>query len=178
MNGLAIEDDVFDWAWNADTLWPVAGEDPLPLVKELVRVVKPGGIVAIVFWSSQRLLPGYPLLEARLNATRAANFPYVDDGKPELHILRALGWLQIAGLGLLEARTFVADIHAPLEDTARSALMESFQMFWGKTEPEVTSEDWVRFQQLCRPESPEYVLNLPDYYAFITYSLFCGKVPW
>ena len=177
MNDLSFDDDAFDWAWNADTLWPVAGVDPLPLVNELVRVVKPGGIVAIVLWSSQRLLPGYPLLEARLNATCAANYPYTDDMKPELHILRALGWLQKASLEEPKARTFVADVYTPLEDTAQKALTGSFQMFWGKAESEVASEDWAEFQRLCRPESPDFILNLPDYYAFITYSLFCGKVP-
>ena len=177
MNDLAFEDDAFDWAWNADTLWPVAGKDPLPLVHELVRVVKPGGTVAILFWSSQRLLPGYPLLEARLNATRAANFPYTSDTNPELHILRALGWLQRAGLEELKARTFVADVQAPLGDAARNALTGSFQMFWGKAEPEVASEDWAAFQRLCRPGSQDFVLNLPGYYAFITYTLFCGQVP-
>jgi demethylmenaquinone methyltransferase/2-methoxy-6-polyprenyl-1,4-benzoquinol methylase len=50
-------------------------------------------------------------------------------------------------------------------------------MFWGKAEPEVASEDWAEFQRLCRPESLGFILNLPDYYAFITYSLFCGKAP-
>jgi ubiquinone/menaquinone biosynthesis C-methylase UbiE len=177
MNDLPFDDDAFDWAWNVDTLWPVAGKDPRPLVNELARVVKPGGTIAILFWSSQRLLPGYPLLEARLNATYAANFPYTDDAKPELHILRALRWLQGAGLEEAEVRTFVADIQAPLDDTARKALMASFQMFWGKAKPEVTPEDWASFQRLCQPESPDFILNLPDYYAFITYSLFYGKLP-
>ena len=176
MGDLPFDDDAFDWAWNADTLWPVAGKDPLPLVRELVRVVKPGGIVAILFWSSQRLLPGYPLLEARLNATYAANFPYADDTRPELHILRALGWLQEAGLNAPQAHTFVADIHAPLDDAARNALTGSFQMFWRKAQPEVTPEDWAEFQRLCQAESPDFILSLPDYYAFITYSLFRGKV--
>lgn len=176
MRDLPFDDDAFDWAWNADTLWPVAGKDPGPLVRELVRVVKPGGIVAILFWSSQRLLPGYPLLEARLNATYAANFPYADDTRPELHILRALGWLQEAGLNAPQAHTFVADIHAPLDDAARNALTGSFQMFWRKAQPEVTPEDWAEFQRLCQPESPDFILSLPDYYAFITYSLFYGKV--
>ncbi|MBN1935818.1 MAG: class I SAM-dependent methyltransferase [Anaerolineae bacterium] len=176
MGDLPFDDGAFDWAWNADTLWPVAGKDLLPLVKELVRVVKPGGIVAILFWSSQRLLPGYPLLETRLNATYAANFPYTDDTKPQGHILRALGWLQEVGLDDSQVRTFVADIHAPLTDTVRSALTGSFQMLWGKAEPEVTPEDWGQFQRLSQPESPDFILNLPDYYAFITYSLFWGKV--
>ena len=145
-------------------------------MRELVRVVKPGGIVAILFWSSQRLLPGYPLLEARLNATCAANFPYTDDTRSNLHILRALGWLREADLVEPQAHTFVADIHTPSDDATRSALTGSFQMLWGKAESEVTPEDWAKFQRLCQPESPDFILNLPDYYAFITYSLFYGKV--
>ena len=176
MGDLPFDDDAFDWAWNADTLWPVAGKDPLPLVGELARVVRPGGVVAILFWSSQRLLPGYPLLEARLNATCAANFPYTDDTRLEWHILRALGWLQEAGLDEPQARTFVADVRAPLDDAARNALAGSFQMLWGKAGPEVKPEDWAHFQRLCQPGSPDFILNLPDYYAFITYSLFWGKV--
>ncbi len=166
---------MFDWVWNVDTLWPVGGKDPRPLVNELVRVAKPGGITALLFWSSQKLLPGYPLLEARLNATYAANFPYTDGVKPELHILRALRWLREAGVEEAKVRTFVADVQAPLDGAARKALTASFQMFWGKAEAEVTPEDWAEFQRLCQPASPDFILNLPDYYAFITYSLFYGK---
>jgi hypothetical protein len=40
-------------------------------------VVRLGGSVAILFWSSQMLLPGHPVLEARLNATRVGIAPYV-----------------------------------------------------------------------------------------------------
>ena len=176
MGDLPFDDDTFDWVWNADTLWPVGGKDPRPLVRELVRVVKPGGIVAALFWSSQRLLPGYPLLEARLNATCAGNFPYTDSTKPDLHILRTLDWLQEAGLDETQACTFAADIRAPLGDAARDALTGSFQMLWGKAGPEVTPQDWTQFQRLCQPESLDFILDLPDYYAFITYSLFWGKV--
>jgi ubiquinone/menaquinone biosynthesis C-methylase UbiE len=178
MGDLSFDDDAFDWAWNADTLWPVGGKDPLPLVRELVRVVKPGGIVAILFWSSQKLLPGYPLLEARFSATCAGNFPYTDDTPPELHILRALDWLQEAGLDRPQARTFVADIRAPLDDAAQDALWGSFQMLWGKAESEVAPQDWAQFQRLCQPESPDFILNSPGYYAFITYSLFWGKLTY
>jgi ubiquinone/menaquinone biosynthesis C-methylase UbiE len=38
-------------------------------------------------------------------------------------------------------------------------------------------EDWAQYQRLCQPESPDFILNLPDYYAFFTYSMFRGKVP-
>ena len=68
VNELPFDDDTFDWVWSADCVGYPAAEE-LPLLKEMARVVKPGGSVAILAWSSQQLLPGYPLLEARLNAT-------------------------------------------------------------------------------------------------------------
>jgi demethylmenaquinone methyltransferase/2-methoxy-6-polyprenyl-1,4-benzoquinol methylase len=61
---LPFEDNAFDWAWSTDCVGYGPWE-PLPLLKELARVVKPGGIVAIAAWSSEDLLPGYPRLEAR-----------------------------------------------------------------------------------------------------------------
>jgi demethylmenaquinone methyltransferase/2-methoxy-6-polyprenyl-1,4-benzoquinol methylase len=42
---LPFDDDVFDWAWSVD-LVGYAPMEPLPLVRELARVVKPGGSVA------------------------------------------------------------------------------------------------------------------------------------
>ena len=36
---------------------------------------------------------------------------------------------------------------------------------------------WAEFQRLCQPDSPDFILNLPDYYAFFTYTMFYGKVP-
>jgi len=55
-------------------------------------------------------------------------------------------------------------------------LTATLHMFWGETQPEVTPEDWAEFQRLCQPASPDFILNLPDYYAFLTYSLFYGRV--
>ena len=43
--------------------------DPILLLKELARTVKSGSVICILNWSSQMLLPGYPVLEARLNET-------------------------------------------------------------------------------------------------------------
>ncbi len=175
VNNLPFEDDDFDWVWSVDCVGHAPGE-PVPLLKELARVVKPAGIIAILMWSSQQLLPGYPELEARLNATTAGLAPFVKGKSPELHFLRALGWFQAAGLIEAKALTLVGSIYAPLSDDTRSALISLFQMRWGAPKSELTKEDWEQYQRLCDPDSSDFILNIPDYYAFFTYSLFWGKV--
>ena len=182
LNKLPCGDDAFDWVWSADAIWlgpkelGCPAEEPLPLVTELARVVKPGGTVAILFWSGQKLLPGYPLLEARLNTTSTANAPFVRGMRPEVHFLRALGWLRAANLQEPTARTFVVGVQSPLDAASRGAMTVAFQMFWGEARSEVAAEDWAEFERLCQPESPDFLLNLPDYYAFFTYSLFYARV--
>jgi ubiquinone/menaquinone biosynthesis C-methylase UbiE len=52
MSDLPFSDDSFDWAWSADTLWiglpgqELPARDPLSILRELSRVVRPGGTAA------------------------------------------------------------------------------------------------------------------------------------
>lgn len=175
VNQLPFADNTFDWVWSVDCVG-YAPMEPLPLVKELARVVKPGGDVAILAWSSQTLLPGHPLLEARLNGTAAGMAPFHQGMKPASHFLRGLGWFRAAGLAECTARTFVGDAHAPLPDDLRSALRSLFEMRWPGVKTELSPDEWADYQHLCQPASPDFMLNHPDYYAFFTYSMFHGKV--
>jgi ubiquinone/menaquinone biosynthesis C-methylase UbiE len=172
---LPFDDDTFDWAWSVDCAGYPTG-DLLPLLEEMARVVTPGGTVAVLAWSSQQLLPGYPLLEARLNATCSAYLPHVKAARPDANFARALGWLRKAGLEDCNAKTFVGDVHAPMSDDLRAALLSLFEMLWGERQPEALDEDWAEYQRLCRAGSPDLILDLPDYYAFFTYSMFGGKL--
>lgn len=172
---LPFDDDAFDWAWSANCVG-YHPADPVPLLRELVRVVKPGGSVAILAWSSQQLLPGYPLLEARLNATSSGIAPFVQGKRPELHFLRALSWYREVGLEEPTALTFVGDANAPLSHDVREALVALLEMRWPGAESELSADDWAEYQRLCLPESPDFILDLPDYYAFFTYSMFRGRV--
>lgn len=175
MNKLPFDNDTFDWVWSVDCVGYAPGE-PIPLLKELARVVNPGGIIAILAWSSQQLLPGYPHLEACLNATSFGIAPFVKGERPELHFLRARGWFQAAGLKEFKAQTFVCDVQAPLSDEICNALISLFEMRWGTPQSELTEEDWAEYQRLCKPGSQDFILNSKDYYGFFTYSLFHGKV--
>jgi len=172
---LPFSDNTFDWAWSANCVGYGLIE-PEPSLRELVRVVKPQGTIAILIWSSEQLLPGYPLLEARLRATSSGIAPFIKDKNPKLHFLRALGWFH--GLGLKEptAQTFAGSAHAPLSSDIRKALSALIEMRWPNVQKELAPEDWEQYQRLCLPESPDYILNLPDYYAFFTYSMFHGRV--
>ncbi len=75
------------------------------------------------------------------------------------------------------ARTFAGDAYAPLSDDLRAALIALFEMRWTEVESELTPEDRAKYRRLCLLESPEFILNHPDYYAFFTYSLFSGSIP-
>jgi len=175
VNNLPFDDDTFDWAWSLDCVG-YAPMEPLPLVQELARVVRPGGSVAILAWSSEKLLPGYPLLEARLKATSSGIAPFAKGKKPQSHFLRALGWFRDAGLAEPTVRTFAGNAYAPLTDDLRSALIALFQMRWPAVESELAQADWAEYQRLCLPESADFILNHPDFYTFFTYSMFQGKV--
>jgi len=173
---LPFEDNTFDWVWSADCIGYPAGELTL-FLEQLMRVVRPGGSIIILAWSSQQLLPGYPLLEASLNATCSAYIPYLKGKNPELNFLRAMGWFRKVGLVEVKAQTYVSDIQAPLSSGERAALTSLFEMLWGQRQPEVSQQDWKEYQRLCEPGSPDFILDIDDYYAFFTYSMFRGKVP-
>jgi demethylmenaquinone methyltransferase/2-methoxy-6-polyprenyl-1,4-benzoquinol methylase len=175
VNSLPFDDDTFDWAWSVDCVG-YAPMDPLPPVKELLRVVKPGGSLAILAWSSEMLLPGYPVLEARLRATRSGIAPFVCGKRPDLHFLRALGWLRGAGLQATSASAFAGSAHAPLREEIREALVALFRMRWPRVEAELNDADRTEFRRLCLPGSPDFIVDHPDYYAFFTYSMVRGSV--
>ena len=175
MHSLPFENDSFDWVWSADCVgYPT--RDPAPLIQELARVVKPGGLISFLIWSHQQLLPGYPLLEARLSATSVGMAPFASDMRPDLHPLRALGWLREAGLAEPSAAAFAGNAFAPLSDELYSALASLIEMRWPGVSSELSEEDGREYERLCRAESPDFVLGLPDYYGFFVYTLFWARV--
>lgn len=173
---LPFADKTFEWVWSMDCIGYPTGE-LAPILKELKRVVRPGGSIFIIAWSSQLILPGYPLLEARLNATGSSYLPFLKDKSTEQHFFRLPRWFEEAGLGEVKGRTFVGEVQAPLSEGERAALVSLFEMLWGQPQPETLPEDWKEYQRLCTPGSADFILDLPGYYAFFTYTLFQGKIP-
>lgn len=176
VNHLPFDEDIFDWIWSMDCVGYPSG-DLQPILRELMRVVKPGGDIILLGWSSQQLLPGYPLLEARLNATCSGYLPFLKNQTPESNFMRALQAFQEAGLEDAFGHTFIGNIQGPFHDPCRMALTSLFEMLWGTPQPDVSSEDWREYQRLCKPTSADFILDLPEYYGFFTYTMFRGQVP-
>ncbi len=173
---LPFENDAFDWVWSADCVGYGPWE-PRPMLEELRRVLRPGGRLALLAWSSERLLPGYPGLEARLGATSPGLAPFSEALEPERHFLRISGKLRSLGFTDLCAYAFAGSVHAPMDETHTVAMRELFDMRWQGAEKELSPEDRNAFERLCRPESPDFLPDQPDYYAVFTYSMFCGTAP-
>jgi demethylmenaquinone methyltransferase/2-methoxy-6-polyprenyl-1,4-benzoquinol methylase len=176
VNNLPFPDDSFDWTWSADCIGYPAG-DLAPALNELLRVVKPGGSIFLLGWSSQQFLPGYPLLEARLNGTCSGYLPFLKGKGPEQNFMRSLACFRKSGLEDVRVQTFTGDVIAPLDSGQRAAMTSMLEMLWGTPQPEVLPEDWSEYQRLCKPGSPDFILDLPEYYGFFTYSMFHGRVP-
>jgi demethylmenaquinone methyltransferase/2-methoxy-6-polyprenyl-1,4-benzoquinol methylase len=176
MNRLPFEADSFDWAWSADCVGYPAGELS-PVLQEMLRVVRPGGSIILLAWSSQQVLPGYPVLEARLNATCSSYLPFLKDKRPDQNFLQASRWLQEVGLEDIQAQTLVRTVQAPLPPGNRAGLISLLDMLWGQPQPEVSPEDRKEYQRLCAPGSSDFILDIPGYYAFFTYSRFRARVP-
>lgn len=181
VNNLPFDPCSFDWIWSMDTIW-IGPEkfgcpafEPDHILNQMYRILKPGGKIYLAFWSSQKILPGYPLLEARLNTTTSANAPYLQDMNPDNHILYAEKWLSKAKFKDLRVQSFVGDITGPLSKTDKSAVTLLFQMLWGNSQNEISKEDRIRFSELCSPSSDHFILNDPDYYGFYIYTLFRGE---
>jgi ubiquinone/menaquinone biosynthesis C-methylase UbiE len=175
MKRLPYRDDAFDWAWSVDCVGYPSG-NLLPVLKEIRRVVRPGGSVSLLAWSSQQLLPGHAKLEARLNATSSAYAPFLEGVPPLDHFQRALHWYAEAGMVHATCTTFLGQVQAPLTPEVREALVLLFEMLWGEPSPEASEADIEAYQRLCSPTSPECILDVPGYYAFFTYTMFTGEV--
>jgi SAM-dependent methyltransferase len=166
----------FDWIWSASCAC-YAMSRPLELLEGLRRILKPGGLLAIVFWAGQQLLPGYPRLEATLNATTPGIAPFTAGDSPTHHALRLAGWMRKAGYREAAAQPFTAGVRAPFDAPTRDALFSLIRMRWLGAEKELSRADRRLFQQITDPSSPEFILDQPDYYGFYTYTLFRAKAP-
>lgn len=180
INNLEFDSNAYDWIWSMDTVWPGPKEIGCPIetpdnvLRHFNRILKPGGNLYILYWTSQKFLPGYPFLEARLNISASANAPFKQSMDSSNHVMNGLKWLRSSNFVELKAKTFVGDIQGPLSESDKKALTIFFEMLWGNSSSEISEEDWYKFKEISSPDSERFILNNPDYYGYYMYTLFQG----
>jgi ubiquinone/menaquinone biosynthesis C-methylase UbiE len=174
----------FDLVWSSMVLHHE--EDPFPMLAEMQRVAKPGGVVAVLDGDSDGSFPCLPwppdlefqLRAAAQRATRErsreerANRIFGNVGRQLPRLLRE------AGLSDVRIHAFADVDQAPLDPARAAVLREWFQKWFGERVRDfLAPHDWNRYMELVDPASPSDLLASSDFFQSRTWYLATGRVP-
>ncbi|MEZ4864738.1 MAG: methyltransferase domain-containing protein [Caldilineaceae bacterium] len=171
---LPYDNDTFDVVWNANVTQYLTDSETTQVLQELVRVVKPGGYVAIKEsdWTTHQLYPFDTFVYWRYREQIAQTH------EAWLRVHNLPGWLTRAGLIDITQETFLEEIRAPLPDYVHSFIAAVTRFFSNEVEglslPETDKEQWRLFQD---PKSPNNPVNHPEFYFREGMTLVLGQKP-
>jgi hypothetical protein len=125
-------------------------------------------------------LPGYPAFERRL---RQAEMEWSRHEGGEFSFeerrQRTLASLRGAGLRVERFRTYLLERRAPLPAAARDYIQRVvFERNWGPRLRELLMPDeWAQRSALCDDDSPDFILEDPDYYCLYPISVLVARRP-
>ncbi len=185
-----LPDNSLDWVWTADVLTSEGskrGFTPEAVIRDMVRVVKPGGQIAIFL--GNRLgavyLPGYAHIENCLATAANLNFRKQDQFHPAFENENVLDWMRTAGLAQLHISAHIAEFQAPLHpNIIRYIQQYIFEAEYGCS-PDLkqyahgvglTEDEWQIWLEISNPESANYILTNENYYCVRFATLATGRV--
>lgn len=160
---LPFADDQFDAVFCAQSF--ISLEDQQTALREMRRVVRPGGLVAVLENDEHHhvLLP-WPIdlevtLQQGIRAGARQRFGRAGRLSPSRRLRRRL---QEVGLVACRKRTFAADRQAPFTADTREFLMRHFAFLDGLVRDHLSRETRTTFRQLIDPDHPESLLSCPE----------------
>jgi SAM-dependent methyltransferase len=166
---------------SADLIW-VSGvvhhlDDPAAAVRDLAGRLRPGGVLALregglpLRWLPSHVDRG---LSARLDAINAAL------AAGHVHPMGAMepprAWPELIRDAGLEpvSRSFLLDLPAPLDESARTRLRRNLRMAREMTGELLTAEDAAMLDRLTDDHDPESVLHRPDVFMLRASTIHTG----
>jgi SAM-dependent methyltransferase len=160
---LPFPDDTFDLAWCAQSLFSLP--DPVDALRRIARVVRPGGVVAVLEDDTlhQLLLPWPVEVELALRGAELVAFAEQSDRPRKFYVGRRLVQVfRAASLEGIHRRTSASDRQAPLDRPLRAFLADYLADLHQRAAPHLEPEVVGEVEAILDPRSEVYLLNWPD----------------
>jgi SAM-dependent methyltransferase len=175
---LPFPDDTFDLVWCAQSLYSLP--EPVAAVRRMARVVRPGGVVAVLENDTlhQIILPWPVEVELVVRAAELAAVAKRSDRPRKYYVGRRLRQV-FADAGLVDCheRTRASDRLSPLGETERAFLSAYLRDLADRAGPELDRDTRATFERLIDGDSPDGMLNWPDFAATVIDHVVWGIKP-
>jgi len=161
---LPFADGAFDAAWCAQSFYSLP--DPVEALRHMVRVVKPGGLVAVLEGDTLHhvLLPWPVEVELAVRRAELLAFAEESDKPRKFYVGRLLlPIFRAAGLADARLRTWATDRTAPLSRPARDYLAHYLKNLRDRVAPFLEPDPLAALDRLIDPGSADNLLDLPDF---------------
>ena len=175
---LPFDAGTFDLAWCAQSLFSLP--EPLAAVRAMARVVRPGGVVAVLEDDTlhQVLLPWPVELELSVRSAEWEAFREESEHPRKFYIGRRLVKVfREAGLVDVRIRTHASNRVAPLGPSERTFLGEHLKDLRERVAPRLRPETRDALDRLADPDSPEYLPDQPDLALTVIDHVVRGRKP-
>lgn len=155
-------DGTFDFVWCAQSLYSLP--DPVVAIGHMARVLRPGGLVAILENDTLHkvFLPWPVRLELPLRAAELRSFLEGSGNASKYYVGRRLpALLAAAGLVPLRMTTHAFDRQAPMGPAERELLQSYLEEVVERVASHLDAALLLELRQLVEPGSPRHLLDQP-----------------